>query len=60
MKRQLTRGAPGPSAGAPLTPATASRAVAITPAWNSSKRSQVIAVSNVSDSTPQLTNVSRK
>ncbi len=60
MKRQLIRGAPAPSAGPPQTSATAFRAAAITLAWNSSKRSQVTAVSNVSESTPQATKVSRR
>jgi hypothetical protein len=36
------------------------RAVSSTVAWNSRSRSQVIAVSNVSDRTPQATNVSRR
>ena len=36
------------------------RVVSITVAWNSSKRSQVIAVSKVSESTPQATKVSRR
>ena len=38
----------------------APRVVSITVAWNSSKRSQVIAVSKVSESTPQATKVSRR
>ena len=60
MKRQLTRGAPGPSAGASQTSATFDRAASIATAWKSSKRSQVIAVSKVSESTPQATKVSRR
>ena len=60
MKRQVTSGAPRPSRGVPDTSATARRVVSITVAWNSSSRSQVIAVSNVSESTPQATNVSRR
>jgi hypothetical protein len=35
------------------------RTASITLAWNSSKRSQVIAVSKVYERTPQATNVSR-
>ena len=36
------------------------RVASITVAWKSSKRSQVIADSNVSESTPQATKVSRR
>ena len=57
---QLTRGAPGPSAGTSQTSATLARTAAIVSAWNCSKRSQVIAVSKVSLSTPQATKVSRR
>ena len=50
MKRQVTL------LGSP----TAFRAVSITVAWNSSKRSQVIEVSNVSERTPSETSESRR
>ncbi len=57
MNRQLIRGSPRP-AGAALD--TARRAVSITSAWKSGKRSQVIAVSKVSESTPQAISESRR
>jgi hypothetical protein len=60
VKRHEIRGDPGPSGVAPLTSATARRAVSVTAAWKSSKRSQVIAVSNVSLITPIATKVSRR
>ena len=53
MKRQLTR-------PAPQIARTASSAAPITLRWNSGKRSQVIAVSQVSEITPIATNVSRR
>ncbi len=60
MKRHETRAAPGPSAGAPVTSATAPRTAADTSAWKAAKRSHVIAVSKVSEMTPQATSVSRR
>jgi hypothetical protein len=44
----------------PHTSRTASAVFASTDSWNCSKRSQVMALSNVSDNTPIATNVSRR
>ena len=53
MNRQVTE-------PPPHTDCTASAVLARTAWWKSGKRSQVIAVSNVSDSTPMAMNVSRR
>ena len=53
MKRQVTLPAPNVSR-------RLASVASVTRAWNSGKRSQVIAVSNVSENTPMATNVSRR